>query len=413
MVNGDQINFDKILKITHELLQIQDLDMLLEHMLTEVRNVVGADAGSIYLVEGTTLKFSYTQNSTLQKKLPFGKKLIYSTFSIQINNKSIAGYVANTGIMVNISDAYRIDSFQPYSFDKHFDQTTGYRTQSILTVPIKNSLGKVTGVIQLINSLGLDQLIRPFTSTEEAIVQLFAGSAAIAIEHAQMIRSMIVRMNKMVELHDPTETAAHNNRIAAYAIEIYEAWARKKGIPEREIQHNRDILRMAAMLHDVGKIATPGHILKKPYAELTPEEIKIFRQHVVYGALLFPDVFSGFEEMARVIALNHHERWDGSGYPGHIRVEDGSPLPGYEKADGSAFGKRGNEIPIYARIVAVANAYDDLIHEPATTTAVDKILADSGKQFDPDVVAAFIGCLEVINSINVRYPDTDTKHPNL
>jgi len=414
MATNDQINFDKILKITHELLQIHDLDMLLEHMLTEVRNIVDADAGSIYLVEGYTLKFSYTQNNSQQKKLPFGKKLIYSTFSIQINNKSIAGYVANTGMLVNIPNAYRIDSFQPYSFDKHFDETTGYRTQSMLAVPIKNSLGKATGVIQLINSLGLDQLIRPFTTTEESIVQLFADSASIAIEHAQMTRSMIVRMNKMVELHDPTETTAHNNRIAAYSIEIYEAWARKKGVTEREIQHNRDILRMAAMLHDIGKIAIPAPILKKTCAEMTPEETKIFRQHVIYGARLFPDISSGFEEMAQAISLNHHENWDGSGYPGHVRVKDGLPLPGYEKADGSAFGKSGNEIPIYARIVAVANEYDDIIHEPIVkeksdkdikSVAVEKILANSGKQFDPDVVAAFIGCLEIINSISTRYPD--------
>ncbi|EKE01491.1 MAG: hypothetical protein ACD_21C00119G0002 [uncultured bacterium] len=414
MTNG-QINFDKILKITHELLQIQDLDMLLERMLTEVRNVVGADAGSIYLVEGSKLKFSYTQNNTLQKKLPFGKKLIYSTFSIPINNKSIAGYVANTGVIVNIPDTYQIDGFQPYSFDKKFDEKTGYRTQSMLAVPIKNPTGTVIGVIQLINSLGLDQLIRPFTSTEESIVQLFADSVAIAIENAQMIRAMIVCMNKMVELHDPTETAQHNNRIAAYAVEIYEVWARKKGVPEREIQHNRNILRMAAMLHDVGKISIPVAILKKPHSELTPEERKALKQHTVYGARLFPDIHSSFEEMAQTIALNYHENWDGSGYPGHVRLEDGLPLPGYEKADGSAFGKRGNEIPISARVVAVANAYDDFLHDATVAKentdkspkdlAVEKILAGSGKQFDPDVVAAFIGCLDVINSIGERYPD--------
>jgi HD-GYP domain-containing protein (c-di-GMP phosphodiesterase class II) len=415
MATSDQTNFDKIIKITRELLQLHDLDMLLERMLTEVRNVVNADAGSIYLVEGSNLKFSYTQNNTLQKKLPFGKKLIYSTFSIQINNNSIAGYVANTGMLVNIPDAYRIDSFQPYSFDKYFDETTGYRTQSTLAVAIKNSLGKVTGVIQLINSLDLNQSIRPFTATEESIVQMFADSTAIAIEQAQMMRSMIVRINKMLKLHDPTETAAHNNRIAAYSIEVYEVWARKKGIPKREIQHNCDILRMAAMLHDIGKIAIPSHILKKPYAELDPEEMKIFRQHVIYGAHLFPNVFSAFEEMAQAISLNHHENWDGSGYPGHIRIEDGLPLPGYEKTDGSAFGKSGNEIPIYARIVAVANEYDDLIHRATEkpgkdikSVAIEKILAGAGKQFDPDVVAAFIGCLEVIDSIGTRYPDQDS-----
>jgi HD-GYP domain-containing protein (c-di-GMP phosphodiesterase class II) len=415
-MTNDQINFNQILKVTHELLQIQDLDMLLERMLAVVRNIVGADAGSIYLVEGPALKFSYTQNDTLQKKLPFGKKLIYSTFSIQKNNKSISGYVANTGMIVNIPDAYHIDSFQPYSFDKKFDEKSGYRTQSMLSVPIKSPGGSVAGVIQLINALGLDQSIRSFTATEESAVQLFADSAAIAIENAQMIRTMIVCMNKMVELHDPSETTQHNNRVAAYAVEIYEAWAHKKGIPEREIRHNRDVLRMAAMLHDIGKIAIPSSILNKPYNELTPEEIKTFQQHTVYGARLFPKTYSGFEEMAQSIAFNYHENWDGSGYPGHVSLEDGKPLPGYEKADGTAFGKRGDEIPIYARIVAVANYYDVLVRKSSTTEekadgeksvkeiAVDTILAGSGKQLDPDVVAAFAGCLEIINSISQRYP---------
>lgn len=404
MATNDQINFDRILKITRELLQIHDIDMLLEHMLTEIRSFVSADAGSIYLVEGSKLKFSYTQNSTLQKKLPFGKKLIYSTFTMQINNSSIAGYVANTGVLTNISDAYRIDSFQPYSFDKHFDEISGYRTQSVLTVPIKNSLGKVVGVIQLINSIGTDQLIRPFTNTEESIVQLFADNAAIIIEHAKMTRSMIICMNKMVELHDPTAMVEHNSRVAAYAVEIYEAWAYKKGIPERQIQNNRDILRMAAMLYDVGKISVPSEILKKHYDELTLDERKTFEKYTVYGASLFPDAYSDFEEMARSIALNHHENWDGSGYPGHVQ-ENGLPQPGYTKIDGTAFGKAGDEIPIYARIVALAIFYDNLIHSPIKNDSVNIILAESGKKFDPDVVAAFISCLEVINSINERYPD--------
>lgn len=412
----DATKLDTILKTTHDLLQIQDIDVLLEHMLTAVRNIVNADAGSIYIVEDQKLKFSYTQNNTLQKKLPFGKKLIYSTFSIPINNKSIAGYVANTGILANINDAYRIDSQQPYSFDKHFDDTTGYRTKSMLTVPIKSPGGKAIGVIQLINAINLDQSIRSFSSTEESIVQLFADSAAIAINHAQMTRSMILRMNKMIELHDPNETVQHANRVAAYAVEIYETWAHKKGIPEREIQHNRDTLRMAAMLHNIGKISIPDSILRKTDS-LTPEEQKIRQQHTIYGARLFTNTSSNFEEMARIIALNHHERWDGTGYPGHTNIDTCLPLPGYEKSPGVAFGKSGAEIPIYGRIVAVANTYDTLIYRlnkdsvPNKATkdkAVAEILAGSGTQFDPEVVVAFVSCLDIIDSISDRYHNIST-----
>lgn len=415
MLNNDSNKLDTVLKTTHTLLQIQDIDMLLEQMLTEVRAIVNADAGSIYIVEGQILKFRYTQNDTLQKKLPFGKKLIYSTFTVPINNQSIAGYVANTGLLVNITDAYHIDKIQPYSFGKHFDETTGYHTQSMLSVPIQSSGGgKVIGVIQLINAIDLDGSIRTFTSTEESIVQLFANSAAIAINNAQMTRSMITRTNKMIELHDPVETVAHANRVAAYSVEIYEAWAHKKGIPEKEIQHNRDTLRMAAMFHDIGKIAVPDSVLKK-LDDLTPEEIKLKQMHTVYGAQLFPSPHSDFEQMSQDIALNHHENWDGSGYPGHIVLETGEPQPGYEKTDGSAFGKTGTEIPLYGRIVAIANAYDILTYKfdpkwkelpPDDDTeekAIATILAGSGTKFDPDVVAAFVNCIDVIKSISARY----------
>lgn len=408
---------DKILNTAHELLQIQDIDVLLESVLTRARQTVGADAGSIYLVDGDSLKFRYTQNNTLQKKLPFGKKLIYSISNVPINNKSIAGYVANTGILVNLEDAYSIESQQPYSFDKHFDEVTGYRTQSMLSVPIKNPVGNVVGVIQLINAMARAGSIRPFTAIDEGIVQLFADNAAVALHHAQIMRSMIVRMNRMIELHDPTETVEHANRVAATAVEIYEAWARKKGVPEKEIQHNRDVLRMAAMFHDIGKISVPDSILRKSEG-LNQEELKIKRWHTIYGAKLFIDASSEVEQMAQSIALNHHESWDGTGYPGHVDINTGLPLSGYEKSDGEAYGKSGLEVPIYGRITAVANAYDTLTYkfsvdggnvEPTAAVkkqALEVISQGSGTQFDPEVVSVFMGCFDAIDAACERYWDS-------
>lgn len=403
----NRADFNRILKTSHELLQTHDLDVLLEQMLTELRTAVNCDAGSIYLVEGQALKFSHTQNATLQKKLPLGKKLIYSTFNVKIDNQSIVGYVASTGLAVNVANVYRLDNFQPYSFDKHFDETTNYRTQSMLTAPIINSMEKTIGAIQLINALDNNQDIRSFDAVDESIVKLFANNAAIAIEHAQMNRGMLMRINKALELHDPKETINHNNRVAAYAVEIYESWALKKGIPAREIHKTCDLMRMAAMLHDIGKLLIPTAILQKKPQELSRDELSMLQKSPIYSMKFFPDSNSSFDDMAQIIALNYCENWDGTGFPGHVDTTSFLPLPGYAKTDGSAFGKAREEIPICARIVAVAAAYDDLLDDTTESNtaaaAVNTIMAQSGKKFDPEVISAFAGCLENLNALNARY----------
>ncbi|MBP7605343.1 MAG: GAF domain-containing protein, partial [Spirochaetes bacterium] len=92
---------DDIIRIGSDLNDIQDLDILLERILTEARKAVNADAGSIYIRDGDHLVFSYSQNDTLQKKLPEGQKLIYTTFRLPINQQSLSGYVASTGEIVN------------------------------------------------------------------------------------------------------------------------------------------------------------------------------------------------------------------------------------------------------------------------------------------------------------------------
>jgi response regulator RpfG family c-di-GMP phosphodiesterase len=144
----------------------------------------------------------------------------------------------------------------------------------------------------------------------------------MVLQRAQMTRALLLRMIQMAELRDPKETGAHVNRVASYSVEIYEKWARSRSIKENEIQKNRDILRMAAMLHDTGKVAISDLILKKP-ARFTNEEYEIMKTHTYLGAKLFQDRQSEFDEVAAEVALTHHENWDGTGYPGHVDVETG------------------------------------------------------------------------------------------
>jgi HD-GYP domain-containing protein (c-di-GMP phosphodiesterase class II) len=397
----------KIIQLGIEVAQIGDLDVLLEKVLSEARSLVHADAGSIYIKEGNNLKFSYTQNETLRKKLGTGKKLIYSTFTMPITNKSIAGFVAKEGKMLNIPDAYKISANMPFSFNSSVDKKAGYKTHSMLTVPLKNSRGDCIGVLQLINAQNDNNKIIPFTEDEETLIKPFAFYCAVAIERAQLTRTTIMRMISMAELRDPKETGAHVNRVAAYAVEIYEQWAHKKNIPQEQIDKQKDALRMAAMLHDVGKVAISDIILKKP-ARFNEEEFEIMKQHTFLGARLFSDAKSEFDEISAEVALNHHEKWDGGGYPGMINLKTG-------KAKDPNSGKKGEEIPIFGRIVALADVYDALCSrrvykEPWNPEKVlETIRNESGKHFDPEVVDAFFEVLDIIKSIAQRYPDKN-KH---
>ncbi len=405
-----QQKLDRLVELGLEINQIADLDLLLEKVLFEARKLLNADAGSIYIKENDQLRFSHSQNDTLQKRLPPGKKLIYTTFTLPINNYSIAGFVANNGETLNIPDAYKIMDSYPFSFNRKFDELSGYRTHSMLTIPMKNSRGTIIGVLQLINARNDEGRIIAFPKEDEPIVQHFAIYAANAIERAQMTRTTIERMISMAELRDPKETGPHANRVASYAVTLYEAYAHKKNVPQKEIDRNRDSLRLAAMLHDVGKVAISDVILKKP-GRLTDEEYAIMKQHTIHGARLFQNARSEFDEYSAIVALNHHERWDGKGYPGHVDVMTGKPLPGFETTDGKARGKREEEIPLFGRLVALADVYDALSSKRVYKRAWDEdevlkeIEKERGKQFDPLVVDCFFERLEEIKAIAKRYPD--------
>lgn len=406
--NDDKLR--RILNLGFEISQIKDIDLLLEKVLSEARAFTNCDAGSIYVKEGENLKFSYAQNISLQRKLPPGRKLPYSTFTVPINSSSIAGYVAANGSILNIPDVYVLGKNYPFSFNPSYDEKTGYRTCSMLTIPLKNFRGDIIGVLQLINAFNNSGAVIPFDPDEEHNIIYFANNAANAIERAKMTREIILRMNKMAEMRDPKETGPHVNRVASYSVILYEAWAVKNGVAREEIDKSRDVLRMAAMMHDVGKVAISDMILKKP-GRFTPEEFQIMKLHTLYGANLFSDIYSDFDESAAIVAVNHHERWDGKGYPGHIDLITQQPLPGCSDESGCARGKQGEEIPLFGRIVALADVYDALSSKRCYKEAWDEesvtkiIREESGKQFDPQLVETFLECLDSIRQAEKLYPD--------
>jgi HD-GYP domain-containing protein (c-di-GMP phosphodiesterase class II) len=407
---SEKDKLDTLATLGIDLSRVQDLDILMERILTEARRFVNADAGSIYIREKDLLHFTYTQNDTLQQRLADGEKLIYSTFHIPINEESIAGYVAATGKPLNLPDVYSIDPACPYHFGKGFDRKTRYTTRSVLTIPLENHNNDIIGILQIINAEDEAKNVIAFSQNDEKMMLHFASIAAVALERAQMTRAILLRMIRMAEMRDPKETGAHVNRVGGYAVELYEKWAKRRNLNQKEVDKHRDVLRMAAMLHDVGKIAISDLILKKP-SRFNKEEYEIMKQHTVLGAQLFSDLQSDFDEAAGQVALNHHERWDGEGYPGHVDVQTGLALKGFEQSDGRSIGKKADEIPLYGRIVALADVYDALSSVRVYKEAWDesevlaKVKEESNRHFDPELVEIFFSSLDVLRAVQRRYRD--------
>ncbi len=238
----------------HELNQIgmalsaeHDPGKLLELILTKSREFTSSDAGSVYLVESTgqrqsllfapgtpgapmqdaqpheQLRFKLAQNHTVE--VPFREA------AIDINEQSIAGYVALTGEIVNIEDAYHLPADVPYAINRKFDEDSGYRTKSILAVPIRNQKEKIIAVLQLINAKrdfsarldspeAIEQQVLRYTPRQQEIVQSLAGQAAVALENSQLYDSIqrlfegFVRAAvTAIETRDPA-TSGHSFRVA-------------------------------------------------------------------------------------------------------------------------------------------------------------------------------------------------------
>lgn len=386
-ITDDQLR--RLFTIDANLNRIQDLDLLLEEILRGARLTVDADAGSIYLVEEGRLHFRYSQNETLEKQLAPGERLPYRRFDLPVDSSSISGYCALKGHLVNIPDAYAISPKAPYAFNPEPDRLSGYTSRSVLSFPLKTNMGAVLGVLQLINARNPDGSIRTFTEDDEQLVGHFSSSATLALQRAQLTRTVILRMIRMAELRDPKETGPHVNRVAGFATEIYLRWAHNHGVSPETAKKEADVFRMAAMLHDVGKVGIDNEILKKP-GKLDAAEYEVMKTHTLIGAELFHDSQSEFDNLAALVCISHHERWDGTGYP---------------------TGLAGEAIPLWGRITAVADVYDALschrVYKEAWTQerVLDELRSQAGHQFDPEVVQAFFEVLPHLNQVFERYPD--------
>jgi HD-GYP domain-containing protein (c-di-GMP phosphodiesterase class II) len=251
----------------------------------------------------------------------------------------------------------------------------------------------------------------PFSANDEFLLTHFAANVTVALQRAYVTRSMILRMIRMSELRDPKETGPHVNRVAGYAVEIYEGWARRHDVPGAQREKFRDILKISAMLHDVGKVAISDVILNKP-GRFTPEEYLVMQHHTIYGAGLFDDIHSEMDAISRDVALTHHENWDGSGYPGWVDPITKKPVK--TDGQGNPLGKKEEDIPFTGRIVALADVYDALCSRRVYKApwSEDQVLSEMRHlretKFDPELTDIFFEALPNIKQIKNLYPEQAT-----
>jgi HD-GYP domain-containing protein (c-di-GMP phosphodiesterase class II) len=343
----------RLLGISHIMVAETDLGALLESIIKEAARLVQAERATLYLVnwaDGELISYIAQHAEVEEIRLPIGR--------------GIAGHVVATGQAVNLADAYDSEHF-----DRSWDQRTGYVTRSVLCVPLRNAVGETSGALQALNRRS-----GPFTEADESMLTAFAAHAAIAIDNARLhddlkvaFHSTIGALSEAVDRRDP-QTYGHSQRVAVYSVSI----GRALGLPAAEVE----ALECAATLHDVGKIGVPDGVLRKN-GRLDDREFALMKEHArITREILRKCYFTGHFSDVPFVAGAHHERLDGSGYPE---------------------GLRGEQIPLAARILAVADVFDaltafDRTYRPAMRVpqALNLLRSEAGTKLDRRVVDAFI-----------------------
>jgi HD-GYP domain-containing protein (c-di-GMP phosphodiesterase class II) len=395
---------------------IFDLSLLLEKILTSARVLTRSEAGTIYLLRGRKLVFAQSQNDYLDRMIDDPTELPFFNRNLEMDRTTLAGYVALERESLTINDTSGIDPSAPYQHFTGFDNESSYVCQAIMTLPLATAGNEPLGVLQLINPLGEDGLLTCFREEDEQILGFYSSFAALALEKSMTMSSAVSHNVEIIGSQDPSETRAHAMRVAALATAIYDHWSQKKGVNEGERLHSMNLLPLAAMLHDVGKIYVPKSVLTKP-ARLDPKERQVMESHVLAGARMYANAWTPLDDITFKVILDHHERWDGQGYPGWVDLETGKAIPNRVGENGQILGKKGEEISIFGRVVAVADVYDALSNRRYYKEAFDQTLAiqimeqESGHHFDPEVVESFTAVKSMLNKIKNQFPDPPPEKP--
>lgn len=344
-------HLDAFVELTTLINSALDIDEIKRRAIESAMRMTDAEAGSLLFVDGSTgdLYFDVAsgERGDVVKAIRLKK------------GQGIAGWVAENQLPLIVEDA----ESDPRFFKK-VDERSGFKTRNMVCVPV-TARNKLLGVLQVINKKS-----GMFTSEDMVLMVSFSNQVAIAVENTRLrdelnetFYNTMQALAETIEMRDPY-TGGHTRRVMEYSLAI----GRRIGLTRREMVR----LRLAAILHDIGKIGVRDIILLNP-GRLTCEEFGEMRKHPEFGAA----VLSRIKKLRGVIPgiKYHHERYDGSGYPE---------------------GLKGEAIPLLARIIAVADAFDAMTtNRPyrrglSRENALAELQEHSGRQFDPMVVKAFL-----------------------
>ena len=290
---------DELTGIGSALSTERDLDALLRLILEQARRLTGADAGSLYLAEegedgSQRLRFVQAQNHSRPG-------LGLEEFTVPLDDRSLAGAVATSREPSLIDDAYHLGDDVPYGFDASFDAKHGYRTRSVLTLPMKNARDEVIGVLQLINRKrdfdallaspdAIEAQVLPFTGRDVELALSLASQAAVAIENSRLHESIerlfegfVTAAVTAIEQRDPT-TSGHSQRVADMTVALAQTVDHLSTGPYGNVSFNRDQLkelRYAGLLHDFGKVGVSEQVLVKA-KKLYPAELDLIEQRFAF-----------------------------------------------------------------------------------------------------------------------------------
>ncbi len=362
----DHARLHIILSYISKVANERDVDKLLILLADMGRDLVGADGCTLWLLD--------KKKDELWSRVSHGLKEVRIPAS-----HGIAGFVARSGEPEIINDPYSDDRF-----DQNVDKQTGYHTKSIIALPIRNSDGDIIGVFQAVNKLTGENGFTQQDLEHFLIASTYTGkqleSVLLQEEIENTQREIIFTLAETAELRSK-ETGNHVKRVAEYSYLL----AVVSGMAETEAE----MLKRASPLHDIGKIAIPDAILLKP-AKLDEEEWKVMQTHTVLGYDMLKHSDRRILKAASIVAYEHHEKWNGKGYPRKTA---------------------GEEIHIYGRITAIADVFDALsshrVYKPAWE--MEKILnlfkEERGDHFDPKLVDLLLQNIEDVLQIYAQYKD--------